>query len=884
MRPTIISKMMALVATAFVMSACSDEIMPSGSTPDQGESFWSQYDFVLANDVESRVAYTDIKHAEFEEGDAVGVYVVDENGNLVSEQPTNVSYTVRDITNINTGVQRQVLQPTNPNTAVTKNPDYRYVLYYPYNPNMTLNRLKNYTHTVQQDQDSKEAFEASDLLWCYYTPPSSNTYVVTFDHAMAQLIIEIDENDVYLSGEGNEPSGVYFINMPTSGSNINLLQPWSETFSYTTPQVTAPEAGGEENPAIHAWRYGLGSSGKLQFRALVPAHTIAANQPSVRIYTASGEYHDYKLGEEQQLKAGYNYSFSLNGEGDDMKIEVTDDDSWVLDVLDPETGEPVGLLCREYLRYQPQIAEGNYSTPDQTTGTKVITALTGGEKTAINSQAWVFYNLQSDGKTPELGSGKVLRFIYDIRENRNNVLDAIHFWPLPHTQPTKDTHQGLFTPEHGFKWIMNDTPAANKGYYGISSSEVDPNTLDDDEKEVNYYLHGGTVVWNEANGTISDFIKPTQQVTNAKAKSNGHIAIGQDGEVTVSYSPIDPRINQDEEGKKVGVIVPRNLIDNRLDENGRSVTTAYPLVKIGFNQFWISKPFRVTTFTDGTPITCYNTKGNPEGSTINDRKPAKVNFSGGDKLGAGYLYPFAQNVMTKDGTSTNYDPYNDPTEMAGPQGTEWDGRTSTFRPAPIYNKGAVEDERFVPTPISGEYEYIMPTADEFDVMIRYFGYNFAAKLCTREIARMIGAQTSAYGDDRYTALMRGETYNQAAGFFTANISGFNLRAIGYYNHQETTGTSVGNSAALILKSQTSVSPNSVAYISFEPYDPWKQDPNIGFFYKEVLNYGNYYTNYFAQVRLLMRFKNPTSGNTTIQTTRAGNKAKASRHVWLRLKP
>lgn len=875
---------MALVATAFVLSACSDEIMPTGTTPNQDESFWSQYDFVLANDVESRVAYTGIMHAEFEEGDMVGVYVVANNGNQVGGQPANVSYTVHNVTNINTNERRQVLQPSDPSTAVTKDPNYRYVLYYPYNANMTFSYLKDYTHSVQLDQDSKEAFEVSDLLWCYYTPPSSNTYVVTFDHAMAQLIIEIDENDVYLSGEGNEPSGVYFINMPTSGSNINLLQPWSETFSYTTPQVTAPEAGGEENPAIHAWRYGLGSSGKLQFRALVPAHTIAANQPSVRIYTTSGEYHDYKLGEEQQLKAGYNYSFSLNGEGDDMKIEVTDDDSWVLDVLDPETGEPVGLLCREYLRYQPQIAEGNYSTPDQTTGTKVI-ALTGGEKTVISSQAWVFYNLQSDGKTPELGSGKVLRFIYDIRENRNNVLDAIHFWPLPHTQPIDDTHQGLFTPEHGFKWIMNDTPAANGGYYGISSSEVDPNTLDDDEKEVNYYLHGGTVVWNEANGTISDFIKPTQQVTNAEAKSNGHIAIGQDGEVTVNYSPIDPRTNQDEEGKKVGVIVPRNLIDNRLDENGSSVTTAYPLVKIGFNQFWMSKPFRGTSLTDGTPITCYNKKGNPDGSTINDRKPAKVNFSGGDKLGAGYLYPFAQNVMTKDGTSTNYDPYNDPTEMAGPQGTEWDGRTSTFRPAPIYNKGAVEDERFVPTPISGEYEYIMPTADEFDVMIRYFGYNFAAKLCTREIARMIGAQTSAYGGDRYTALMRGETYNQAAGFFTANISGFNLRAIGYYYHEETTGKSVGNSAALILKSQTSVNPNSVAYISFEPYDPWKQDPNIGFFYKEGLNYyGNYYTNYFAQVRLMMRFKNPTSGNTTIQTTRAGNKAKASRHVWLRLKP
>lgn len=879
----IYTRLLAALMLVVAFTSCSDDMLiQSGTAPSGDNAFWAQYDFVLADDDDAttRVAYESANTSVFEEGDEIGVYAVDDKGNLVDEEPnSNVRYEVRRVTNLTNNETRQVLIPVDPNVRVKKNNSYRYVLYYPYNPNMTLTRMKSYTHTVAQDQGAEGAYEASDLLWAYYTPEEGELYTIEFDHAMAQIVIEL--GGIYVP-TGNRESAVKLLNMPTQATGINLVQPLGEKFTYTAAFSSGTE---DKDRMISTWLFEAGSTeDRLQYRACVPAHTIKVNgeTPIVRVYFNSTDYKDYKINSDLELKPGYKYTFTLSKDGL-TDIEVTDDDSWVLDVLDPETGEPVGLLCREYLRYQPQIAEGNYSTPDQTTGTKVI-ALTGGEKTVISSQAWVFYNLQSDGKTPELGSGKVLRFIYDIRENRNNVLDAIHFWPLPHTQPIDDTHQGLFTPEHGFKWIMNDTPAANKGYYGISSSEVDPNTLDDDEKEVNYYLHGGTVVWNEANGTISDFITPTIQVTNAKAKSNGHIAIGQDGEVTVNYSPIDPRTNQDEEGKKVGVIVPRNLIDNRLDENGSSVTTAYPLVKIGFNQFWMSKPFRGTSLTDGTPITCYNKKGNPDGSTINDRKPAKVNFSGGDKLGAGYLYPFAQNVMTKDGTSTNYDPYNDPTEMAGPQGTEWDGRTSTFRPAPIYNKGAVEDERFVTTPISGEYEYIMPTADEFDVMIRYFGYNFAAKLCTREIARMIGAQTSAYGGDRYTALMHGETYNQAAGFFTANISGFNLRAIGYYYHEETTGKSVGNSAALILKSQTSVSPNSVAYISFEPYDPWKQDPNIGFFYKERLNYGNYYTNYFAQVRLLMRFKNPTSGNTTIQTTRAGNKAKASRHVWLRLKP
>lgn len=329
------------------------------------------------------------------------------------------------------------------------------------------------------------------------------------------------------------------------------------------------------------------------------------------------------------------------------------------------------------------------------------------------------------------------------------------------------------------------------------------------------------------------------------------------------------------------LIVPRNLIDTRLNADGVQETVAYPLVKIGFNQFWISKPFRATTLTDGTSIVCYNAKGDPDGATVAERKPAKVTFTGGDALGVGYLYPFAQNVTTKDGTTTNYDPYNDAAEMAGPQGTEWDDRKSTFRPAPIYNKAAVEDDRFVPAARSGEYEYVMPTADEFESMIDYFGYGFAAKLCTREIAKFAG---TGFAYDRYTALMRGETYHPTANSFTANISGFNLRAIGYYSHEVTNGSSLGMSAALILKSQSSVAPNSVAYISFEAYDPWKTDPNVGFFVKAYLN-GNFYTNYFAQVRLMMRFKHLTSGTSSVRAvTRTGAKTGRGRNVTLQLVP
>lgn len=830
------------------------------------------YYFVLDTDVpQSRVAYTDINHSYFEEGDLLGIYAINEDGTLVAGQPTNAEYRVMNVTNMATGNVRQVLENVNPNERIERG--YRYVIYYPYIEDMTFGHLQSFSYGVQYNQNESSishgslhqaltGYEASDLLWDVaedeVASDGTTHYVnIQMDHVMANIILNVSEE--YLTSADNNNYEVYVLNTPRRIESVDLTESLSASWEYITDRASS-----SSYTPIQMWYSGIGTSGALQFRAAIPAcQTIPANTAFLQIPTSDG-VKQFQVKNDLPLRPGKNYIFTIQEGSGTEQPELNDDDSWVLDVLDPETGEPVGLLCREYLRYQPQIAEGNYSVADEPTGTIVS-----GNKKAINSQAWVFYQLQSDGKTPELNRGTVLRFIYDIRENRNNVLDAAHFWPLPHTQPDGEqsdgssvvqTQQGLFTPVHGFQWIRSKTPASNGQYYGISSSEVDESQLDNNEKEINYYMHGGTVVWN--NAKISDFIPLSNGMapTNAQAQINGHIAINPaTGEVTVNYSTIPKTdFNKDSEGNKVGVLVPRNLIDKRINENKELETALYPLVKIGYNQFWISKPFNAKTFTDGTVLPCYNMQGTSE-----QRKPAAVNFASDAYVNAGYIYPFAQNVEQEDGTITNYDPFNDQLEMVGPQGTELDGRTSTYRPAPLYNKFAVENEMFVPHSPSAEYEYLMPTADECETMIKYFDYCFAAKLCTREIARSLGSAHTAY--KRYTALMRGETYDATAGFFTANISGFNLRAIGYYSYQSTTGESVGKSAALILKSQKSVSKESVAYITFEPYSPWNTNPNSGFFYKDGFNYGNYYTSFFAQVRLFMRFKNPTEGNDDTRT-------------------
>lgn len=893
-------RLITALLLASALTACEDEdIVQSNGSHVASNAFWAQYDFVLGeNSYMTRVSYEDDKVSLFEEGDEIGVYVVNDEGNLVSGETynSNVRYVVRNATHLENNEQRQVLLPFNPNEAVTKNPAYHYVLYYPYDADMTLNRLKDYTHSVATDQGEAGAFEASDLLWCYYTPPAGSTeaYEVAFDHAMAQIVVLL--GGIYMPGE-NQASAVQLLKMSVQATDINMVQPGGTSFSYTTSNTKVKEIG--------AWWFEKGSTDDLlQYRACIPAQTIGAGKPLVRIHFNSATYKDYKINTELQLKPGHTYTLTLSKEGI-TEIEINDDDSWVYDVLDPETRQPVGLLCREYLRYQPQIT--TMSGIDVVTGTEVA-----GGKKAISSQAWVFYNLQSDRQTPELSKGTVLRFIYDIHIN-SGTEGALHtiydVWPAPHSK-NGGNHQGLFTPEHGFGWVPSPTRASNGEEYGISSSEIEdlttirvPDGQSQDfvvnyAKEKNYYMHGGTITWDNSD-KISDFTPLAENApTNDVAKAFAHIAIDADGNASVSYSGVLGTGIWDIEGKKIGVLRKRYLIDKRKNKDGVEETTKYPLVKIGYNQFWISKAFSATTLRDGTELPCFNVKGNPDAESINERKPAKTDYTShvstnGD-LNMGYIYPHEQNVETDKNTTTNYDPYNDPEEMAGPHGTEWEnpqgsewmGRTSNYIPRPLYNKLAIDANGFLPNAQEGYYEYVIPTSNEFISMIEYLGSYFAGKLFTRAASTTIHAKQNAY--KKYTALMRGEFYDSNS-VFCSNICGFNLRMSGYEAHQTqmSNGNVLGRSTAIILKSKANVADNSVSYITFESYSPWSDKGYVGFFADEGYNYEgvtpNAHTQFFAQVRLFMRFKHPTAGGVSITTSTrsvSGSAPAESRNVYI----
>ena len=874
------------------LAACTDDVIELPGTGDNPTEVPDGYYFVLDTDVpqgaaQTRVAYVNDNHSYFEEDDRLGIYTFDAEGNLL--EPHNAEYRVLNVTNVETGNIRQVLENVNPDQRVTRG--QHYVIYYPYIKDMYLDRLQNLTYGVHSQQQLAEiehaqlsgtvsGYEVSDLLWDVATDKMTadgTTYYaeIHLDHAMANIILNIGEE--YLPAtrpeEGYE---AYVLNSPRRATGINLTNSLTDAWSYNVNRQSSMTP-------IRMWNSGLGSSGAQQFRAAIPAcQTIPQGTPLLQIATNEGTK-QFKLKADLTLRPGKNYVFTVMKQNTDPDApivpDVTDDDSWVLDVLDPETGRPVGLLCREYLRYQPGLTSN--TEEDKRTGTKITTAE--GEKISINSQAWVFYRLQSDGKTPELSQGTVLRFIYDIDINNSGSTwegaDAAQpFWPLPnvHTEPK----QGMFTPEHGFRWIRQETGGQ---YYGISSSEISPDLLTGDTeyaKEQQYYMHGGTITWDASNDRISDFTIIADAPTNAVAKTNGHIAINREnGKATVNYSEIVTDSHTDADGNKVGILIPRNLRDSRINESGEQKITLYPLVKIGYNQFWISRSFNPTTLIDGTLLTCYNTPG-----TESEPKPASLTIeSRNDYLDMAYIYPYCKNVTTATGT-TNYDPYNDEAEMADPQGSsEWGNRPSSYRPVPLYNKPAIENEKFIPLATESHYEYLMPTAEDIDDITNYFGFAYALKFSTRARTPVNG-DANAYDD--YTALMRGEMIGSP--LYPANISGFNLRAIGYYARNTGSDQRAGHGMALILKSEDSVNPNSVAFLIFQTdYDLWSASNRTVFYEKEFVGSSDQaahlYTHFFGQVRLFMRFKNPTAGGVSITTSTrsvSGSAPAESRNVYI----
>lgn len=771
-------RLLAGLALAVFASSCQDDIDLNGGNGavDYGDDF-----FILSDmsHPQSRVGYdpADINESYFESGDEVGVFALNDDNTPATGQPGNVKYVVHAVaSNIDNpdALSRRVLRPAT-NVALPTSCQ-KYFFYYPYRDNITYDDLKEFTHSVQTDQRDKGKFTASDLLWDIATPQGKYCHIA-MDHAMAQIIVQLDDRNYAIE------SGVTLSGLKISTQPFNIVCDKLEDMTYdVTGAVT-------EN--LNMWDFLYNSNGMRQYRFTIPAQKIEKGTKLISAYATNGNIKTFTLKNDMVMKPGYNYYFSISKKPIPIP-NYEETDSWVLDVFDPESGKAVGLLCREYIRYQPNNHDGDDICEGPTTPSDEY------GKPRINSQAWVFYKLQPGSQIPDLSKGQILRFISDLRINldgskgfkdyddfdagRSDATQFVNGYTnfdglnKPRPNINNDRAQGLYMSQHGHGWKnYNKT-------YGDSSEDY-----------AEYHMHGGTILWDGSKNEIIDFIMPEKNripgfpdcnnwhvVSKSKgdispcnfnqlAYDNGHVAIDENGECYISYEPLAEDLVHDIQGKSVGVTFPHYLVDVRINNTGSIENIRYPLAKLGFNQFWMREDLRAKTLRNGQSIKCYNMRcedpnyNNRLYSFIQNYDPAypEITF--------GYIY-FRDNNGVKDEDNKSWDPYNNEP-------------VDELKIPPLYNYLCFYNEYIAPIATStaaGISEYKRPTDSDLYFLGKYLGFMGVSKMMSNAYAPVNNGQMI----NGYRKSLRNKelilNYHGDALSYSGNVSGLNLRANANY--------------------------------------------------------------------------------------------------------
>lgn len=810
----------AVVLTVpLLFAGCKDDFdIEPAIMPDYGDSY-----FVLGtlDAPVSRVSYDELT-STFDDGDIVGVFALNDDLTLVDGQPENVQYEVTNKTYTgDDSKEYKVLEPDTDKALQKHLP--KYLFYYPYDENMTFEKIKaKFDHTVQTNQSEEEDYEKSDLLWTVEDAGTKKRVDVVLDHAMALITVTIDEVNF------DPHNGASLLNVLPTAKDVSLLSgKWDGEEDKKIDNAEDGYKATGEAVEIKMFSYKAVSTGH-EFRVAVPAQTLKAGTQILKVglnNKGHGTSGTFSLRYDLELRAGFNYRFRVSTKPVPIP-DYGDDDSWVLDVLDPETGEQVGLLCREYIRYQPQnTLTGNNLRPDQITfpyanNKKIKISKEGNydlEGITMSSQAWVFYNM--DGNSPKLSEGQILRVIYDVRSNFNGekARNAPKAWPKPYkidysvnSLSEGSTHTFNLT-DHGHNWIADGT-------YGRSTKEPDDEGYAEDQEKYGptsgqyyyefwdkidgkyYTMHGSWIWWCGFDNRIYDFkLYDGKRVSNKIAYDNGHIAIPSSGKPFVSFDAIDKdKPTRDIKGNKVGIIIPHYLVDVRANKEGGDEIDRYPLVKIGYNQFWMSKSLKTKYLNNEqkTELKDYSnvTDMNPNDFGPNSQKPNKW-------FEAGYIYPYHFTFSNDANKAT------------------WDVEL-------LYNTNALLAPGFAPTSqVNGE-SYIVPNSDNVRIMWEYVGWRAYNKLMTGDNATDGGENAGVY---KQVGKNPPQSLNEAfaRGFFNirngrcANVSGFNLKATGYRSANTSQWPNNGNQAencALILKPEDGSKKNVILRFHVQSFD------------------------------------------------------------------
>ncbi|WP_320979526.1 fimbrillin family protein [Bacteroides sp.] len=276
------------VVSMLALSSCTDNETPEGVLQGQGSGIIS-----LSGEID-QVAVTRVNDNGFCDGDIMGVYVVDYNGNIPGTLQTN--------SNRGTNVPHtfdEAAYKWNSAYDIYWKDDHTHVDIYGYYPHGTPADVNEYVFEVQKDQtknngDEMGSYEASDFLWgkAADVAPTERVIRLPLRHKMSNARITLKEGEGFAEGAWTELEKQVLVLNTKRSSVINLA----------TGNVTAT---GE-----------VAKTGTIpfckdnEFRAIVVPQSVEAGKVLFSI-TVDGTPYTFKKEEKFTYMAGKMHNFSI---------------------------------------------------------------------------------------------------------------------------------------------------------------------------------------------------------------------------------------------------------------------------------------------------------------------------------------------------------------------------------------------------------------------------------------------------------------------------------------------------------------------------------------------------------------------------------------------
>lgn len=366
-------KLFTLAAVAAMMFSCSKS---EDVTPDAGKlpiniSIGQQ---TRANDT------------TYENGDEVGVYVVNYNGATAGTLATSGN----QVDNAHFTFDGSKWSPENSIYWKDKSTAADFYAYYPYSESTNISA---HPFSVQANQSSENAFWASDFLWGKATKvsPTKNAVPIVTNHSLSRILVDIKPGNGFTAESWAAATKSVKICDVKASATIDL----------STGIATATGNNGEIIPLAAAE-----TGTTLSYKAMIVPQVVANNSKLV-VVTVDGTDYVYRKGYTFQANTQHTFTVTVNKSGSNVDVTIGE---WTIDDTTNEgdaedESESEAIIPNNQIWYtatakvEPSASADFGATIesnewDSTTGKGIITF--NGEVISIGEQAFFYkYNLKT---------------------------------------------------------------------------------------------------------------------------------------------------------------------------------------------------------------------------------------------------------------------------------------------------------------------------------------------------------------------------------------------------------------------------------------------------------------------------------------------------------